>query len=91
MVLFVEDYPLFGGSPASIRRLTSCLNDIKERLQNSLLATRILINGSTSHSLRFQYQCVKNDHVHHIDLMPCNDLLGPTPSSGKNENSSVLL
>lgn len=82
MVLFIEDYPLFGGTPASIKRLRSCLEQIKRILQNSLLSTRILISETTPRSLRFQYQCFNNNHVHHVDLMPCNDLLGASPSTG---------
>ena len=83
LVLFIKNWRLFGGSSASIRRIKICLDKAKEILQDSFLNTRILITETTFYSVRFQYQCHKRDHVHHVDLMPCNDLLGPSPTRGE--------
>ncbi|CAK8695465.1 unnamed protein product [Clavelina lepadiformis] len=81
MVMFLEGMPLFGGDRASANRLAVCIRRVKTALQRSLLATRILVSEETNHALRFQYKCYNDDHIHHVDLLPCNDLLGQAPTT----------
>ncbi|XP_018673481.2 2'-5'-oligoadenylate synthase 1 [Ciona intestinalis] len=80
MVVFVENFSLVEGTALCSLNMVQFIEDLKKRLQNSLLATRVLMSDVTPLALRFQWKCVKNDHIHHVDVLPCNDLLGPSPT-----------
>jgi len=83
LVIFVEGFPSVANVRGLISYLFTVLRGIKQHLLNSALATRILMTGITQHSLRFQYKCCNNDHIHHVDLMPCHDFLRATPTLGE--------
>lgn len=65
-----------------MEKLDDILQVFKSCLQQSDLSTQMLITQTTKFSLRLQYRCYNNKHIHHIDILPCLDLLGHTPTFG---------
>lgn len=83
MVLNVKEGQFINDSGFDAATMSRFLNMVKDMLQNSLLSTKILVTEVTPLALRFQYSCYEDNHLHHIDLLPCNDFLGATPTKSK--------
>ncbi|XP_072372447.1 2'-5'-oligoadenylate synthase 1-like [Scyliorhinus torazame] len=62
------------------------LCDLENNLKLSVMANRILMEKKASLSLRFQFKCFKDLHIHHFDVMLCYDLLGSIPSQDVKRN-----
>ncbi|XP_072447842.1 2'-5'-oligoadenylate synthase 1-like [Chiloscyllium punctatum] len=67
-------------------KIASVLRDLEYNLKLSLMTNRILMEKKSSLSLRFQFKCFKDLHIHHFDVMLCCDLLGPTPAQDVKRN-----
>eukprot|EP00062_Callorhinchus_milii_P008587 gi/632951529/ref/XP_007891343.1/ PREDICTED: 2'-5'-oligoadenylate synthase 1A-like [Callorhinchus milii] len=77
------DVVLFSNSFTSIsdckEKMSAMLEGLEKNLKKSLLTNRILIEKKASVSLRFQFKCIKDLHIHHFDVMLCCDMLGSNP------------
>ncbi|XP_078533472.1 2'-5'-oligoadenylate synthase 1A-like [Lissotriton helveticus] len=83
LVLFSD---AFGSLEDCKRNLTEVLKELEKRLKRSSLTNRIMMERRTAFSLRFQFNCYKNTHIHHFDVMPCYDALGLHPSKGSKNS-----
>uniref|UniRef100_H3A4H2 C2H2-type domain-containing protein n=1 Tax=Latimeria chalumnae TaxID=7897 RepID=H3A4H2_LATCH len=84
------DVVLFSDSFSSIsnckKKKTHILESLEKQLKKSAATDRILMEKTTLFSLRFQFKCFKNLHIHHFDVMPCCDTLGAMPSRAVKRN-----
>nr|XP_014432653.2 2'-5'-oligoadenylate synthase 3-like isoform X2 [Pelodiscus sinensis] len=64
------------------KKLPEVIDDLGKRLKKSSWSSRIMMAKRTQLSLRFHFKCHRNHHIHSFDIMPCYDILGPTPSTG---------
>ncbi|XP_069076771.1 2'-5'-oligoadenylate synthase 1-like [Pleurodeles waltl] len=83
LVLFTD---AFGSLEDCKENLTEVLKGLEKRLKRSSLASRIMMERRTPFALRFQFNCYKNTHIHHFDVMPCYDALGLNPSKGSKRS-----
>ncbi|XP_041041268.1 2'-5'-oligoadenylate synthase 2-like [Carcharodon carcharias] len=84
------DVVIFSSSFLSLddckEKISSMLCGLENNLKLSVMTNRILMEKKASLSLRFQFKCFKDLHIHHFDVMLCHDLLGPIPSQDVKRN-----
>lgn len=67
-------------------KISSSLCGLENNLMISAMSNRILVERKASNSLRFQFKCFKDLHIHHFDVIFCYDLLGPIASKDAKRN-----